>query len=63
MTMIIDPKVWLHSLTPSICASPTPDLDLALDWILDLAELDYVLQDQRDFHSANRRLCCKRRSK
>ncbi|MEI6232887.1 MAG: hypothetical protein WCT04_07540 [Planctomycetota bacterium] len=45
VTMIVDPKVLAAS--PPLINLRVPDmsLDVALDWILKLAELEYVLQD------------------
>ena len=49
VTMIIDPKV-LQANPPLInLRVPDMNLDVALDWILKLAELEYVLQDHAIF--------------
>ena len=51
VTMIIDPKV-LAASPPQINLRVTDmNLDLALEWILKLAELEYVLQDSAIFIS------------
>ena len=45
VTMIIDPKVLQAAPPPINLRVPDMNLDVALDWILKLGELEYVLQD------------------
>ncbi len=55
VTMVLDPKVVQGAPAINLRVSDM-SLDLALEWILKMAELDYVLQDQAIFISKTDKL-------